>query len=104
MVKEHVDAVEIITTHLAAMVKEHVDAVEIITTHLAAVTDSLASTSLLLEAKAGDKCGTPETDSGVPEKADKVREEWEQAEVELESIRKMLVWAADTGYSKWHNA
>ena len=25
-------------------------------------------------------------------------------EVELESIRKMLVGAADTGYSMWHNA
>ena len=25
-------------------------------------------------------------------------------EVEIESIRKMLVRAADTGYSEWHNA
>ena len=27
-----------------------------------------------------------------------------EQEVELESIRKMLVRAADTGYSMWHNA
>ncbi|KAJ1494556.1 hypothetical protein T484DRAFT_1877482 [Baffinella frigidus] len=29
---------------------------------------------------------------------------WSEEEVELDSIRKMLVCAADSGYSMWHNA